>query len=229
MWGADILRWKKSDHGLMSHLVALLLIPDALMAVSTAVLLFRINEKWTCSAQLQGIPSGKGRLLSVNRESSWTKCTSSWVSGHVLSLGVCCQLLDYVLHGVSQNSPGSSGSEGGILRTATPWASQHGKSDSGGGQSQLKGRSHMYKVIISSCSMGLCTSLSSIHQDIKGFITHPLVNQCCCSLPLVNVVKWSGFEAPACIPLLSSSQTTLCLTSTLCSWSYFWRTVLGTK
>lgn len=110
----------------------------------------------------------------------------------------------------------------------SPYASRHGKSDSGGEQSQLKGRLHSYKVIISSCSMELCTSLSSIHQDIKGFITHPLVNPRY-SLPLVNAVKWSGFEAPACIPLVSSSQTTLCLTSTLCSWSYFWQAVLGTK
>lgn len=102
-----------------------------------------------------------------------------------------------------------------------PCASQHGNSVSGGGQSQMKGRSHSCKVIISSCNMGVCTSLSSISQDIKGSITHLLVNQCC-SLPLVNVVKWSDFEGPVYIPLVSSCKTLLFL-------ELLWQAVLGTK
>lgn len=100
-----------------------------------------------------------------------------------------------------------------------PCVSQHGKSVSGGGQNQTEGKITRYEVIISSCNMEVCTSLS-ISQDMKGSIIHLLVNQCC-SLPLVNVVKWSNFGGPVYIPVVSSSKTTLCLTSALCSWSYF--------
>lgn len=103
-----------------------------------------------------------------------------------------------------------------------PYAARHGKFASGGGQSQMEGRSHSYKVKISSCNMAGCTSVNSISQDIKVSITHILVNRCC-SLPLVNIVKWSGFEAPVYTRLVSSSKTTSYLTSALCSWSYFWQ------
>lgn len=70
------LHGKKSDHRLMRHLVALLLIPDALTAVSNEALLVRANQInlfWSAAMY----PSGKVELLSVNTGSSWTKCTGS--------------------------------------------------------------------------------------------------------------------------------------------------------
>lgn len=74
----------------MSHLVALLLVSDALTAVSSGALLIRANQMilfWEAAMH----PSGKVELLSLNTGSSWTKCISSWVSrsvpGGLLSAG----------------------------------------------------------------------------------------------------------------------------------------------